>query len=133
MDSKVESIIDLGLVNYVRHPSNPNYIVFRFANKIKADDFEDNLTIDKIWFEKGEEDTRGKTYILFGIHKRDYSKVERINYDVEGRNRNFLISNKFFRWTFVLFSIGAMLLAIVGYCSRPDLIGEKTGIHQINE
>lgn len=133
MDSKVENIIDLGLVNYVRHPSNPNYVVFRFANKIKADDFERTLTKDKIWFEKGEEDTRGKTYYLFGIHNRDYSKVERINFDVEGRNRNFLIGNKFFRWTLVLFSMGVMILATVGYCSRPDLLSEKSEIHQINE
>lgn len=110
MDSKVENIIDLGLVNYVRHPSNPNYIVFRFANKIKADDFEKTLTVSKIWFEKGQEDTRGKTYFLYGIHNRDYSKVERINYDVEGRNRTFLISNKFFRWALVLFSMGVMIL-----------------------
>ncbi|RYM36121.1 hypothetical protein ERX46_03750 [Brumimicrobium glaciale] len=133
MDSKVENIIDLGLVNYVRHPSNPNYIVFRFANKIKADDFEKTLTVSKIWFEKGQEDTRGKTYFLYGIHNRDYSKVERINYDVEGRNRTFLISNKFFRWALVLFSMGVMILATVGYCSRPDLLGEKSEIHQIEE
>jgi hypothetical protein len=133
MDSKVENIIDLGLVNYVRHPSNPNYIVFRFANKIKADDFEKTLTVSKIWFEKGQEDTRGKTYFLYGIHNRDYSKVERINYDVEGRNRTFLISNKFFRWALVLFSMGVMILATIGYCSRPDLLGGKSEIHQIEE
>ncbi|RFC54289.1 hypothetical protein [Brumimicrobium aurantiacum] len=122
MDTKVENIIDLGLVNYVRHPTNPNYVVFRFANAVKAKDFEKSLTNNKVWFEKGEEETRGKTYILFGIHNRDFSRVERINYDVEGRNRSFLIRNKFLRWTLVLFSIGVMILATVGYCTRPDLV-----------
>ncbi|WP_107039288.1 hypothetical protein [Brumimicrobium mesophilum] len=133
MDSKVENIIDLGLVNYIRHPSNPNYIVFRFANKIKADDFEKTLKSDRIWFEKGQEDTRGKSYILFGIHNRDFAKVERINFDVEGRNRSFLIGNKFLRWSLVLFSMGVMILATVGYCSRNDLLEQQLEIHQIEE
>lgn len=133
MDSKVENIIDLGLVNYVRHPSDPNYVVYRFADKKRADDFESSLVEAKIWFEKGEDQTRGKTYILFGVHNRDYTKVQKINFDVEGRNRKFIISNNFFRWALVLFSMGVMLLAVVGYCSRPDLVGEKIEMHQINE
>ena len=133
MDSKVENIIDLGLVNYVRHPTNSSYIVFRFANKVKSDDFEKTLTENKIWFEKGEEETRGKNYFLYGIHNRDHSKVERINYDVEARNRNFIIGNKFFRWALVLFSMGVMILATVGYCSRPELLGEQAENHQIEE
>ena len=125
MDSKVENIIDLGLVNYVRHPSNPNYVVFRFANKQKADDFEKNLIEHKIWFEKDQEDTRGKSYFLFGIHNKDFSRVERINFDVEGRNRNFIIRNKFLRWTLILFSLAVMILACVGYCTRPDLVEDN--------
>lgn len=133
MDSKVENIIDLGLVNYVRHPSNPNYVVFRFADKKRADDFEKTLKAEKIWFEKDQEDTRGKIYFLFGIHNRDHAKAEKINFAVEGRNRNFIIGNKYLRWTLVLFSMGVMILATVGYCSRPDLMGEKTEIHQIDE
>lgn|SRR5690554_7459141 len=133
MDSKVENIIDLGLVNYVRHPSNPNYVVFRFADKKRADDFEQTLKTNKIWFEKGQEDTRGKTYFLYGIHNRDHSKVEKINFDVEGRNRNFIIGNKILRWSLVLFGLSVMTLATVGYCSRPDLLGEKTELHHIDE
>ncbi|PKR81295.1 hypothetical protein CW751_04350 [Brumimicrobium salinarum] len=133
MDSKVENIIDLGLVNYVRHPSNPNYVVFRFAVKKKADDFEQTLKSKKIWFEKGEENTRGKTYILFGIHNRDHSAVERINFQVEGRNRNFLIRNKFLRWSLLLFSIGVMTLAVVGYCTSPTLEDKMEEFQKVKE
>src|SRR5690554_1568032 len=111
MDSKVENIIDLGLVNYVRHPTDPNYIVFRFSDKKRADDFEKTLKGSKIWFEKDREETRNKVYFLFGVHNRDYTKVEKINFDVEGRNRNFIIRNNFFRWALILFSMGVMLLA----------------------
>src|SRR5690554_3649037 len=133
MDSKVENIIDLGLVNYVRHPSDPNYIVFRFADKKRADDFEQTLKSKKIWFERGEENTRNKTYILFGIHNRDFSTVEQINYDVEGRNRNFIIGNKILRWSLILFSLGVMILASIGYCSRPDLEERLQEIQQSQE
>jgi hypothetical protein len=133
MDSKVENIIDLGLVNYVRHPSDPNYVVFRFADRKRADDFEQTLKSKKIWFEKGEENTRNKTYILFGIHNRDFSAVESVNYEVEGRNRNFIIGNKILRWSLVLFSLGVMILASVGYCSRPDLEERLQEIQQVQE
>ncbi|HLW30068.1 MAG TPA: hypothetical protein VKX29_04360 [Brumimicrobium sp.] len=133
MDSKVENIIDLGLVNYVRHPSDPNYIVFRFADKKRADDFEQMLKSDKIWFEKAEENTRNKIYTLFGIHNRDFSAVEKINYVVEGRNRNFIIGNKILRWSLIIFSLGAMILATVGYCTRPDLEERLQIIEQSQE
>ena len=133
MDSKVENIIDLGLVNYVRHPSDPNYVVFRFADRKRADDFEKSLTEKKIWFERAEEDTRNKTYILFGIHNRDHSAVEKINFAVEGRNRGFIIGNKLLRWTLLLFTISLIVLASVGYCSRPSLEDKLQEIQQIQE
>ena len=121
MDSKVENIVDLGLVNYVRHPSNPSYVVFRFAEPKRAADFEKELTVNKIWFEKGEEDTKNRSYILFGIHKKHFDKAQRINFLVEAKNRNFLISNKVFRYALLIISIGTVVLAFVGYCSRPNL------------
>lgn len=121
MDSKVENIVDLGLVNYVRHPSDPNYIVYRFADIKRASDFEKELEAQNIWFEKDQENTRGKTYTLFGVHKKHFEKVQRINFLVEAANRKFLIHNKIFRYTLLLISISAVVLAFVGYCSRPDL------------
>lgn len=122
MAGEVENIVDLGLVNYVRHPSNPNYIVFRFADKKRADQFEIELKNKNIWFEKGEEQSKVKLYYLFGIHKRDYPTVQSINFIVEGKNRTFLMPNAYFRWAVLLISIGMVLLAIIGYCSRPDLM-----------
>lgn len=125
MDSKVENIVDLGLVNYVRHPSDPNYIVYRFADPKRASDFEQELNVQNIWFEKDKEETRGKTYTLFGIHKKHFEKVQRINFLVEANNRKFLIHNKVFRYALLLISIGAVVLAFVGYCSRPDLANQS--------
>jgi len=123
MAGEVENIVDLGLVNYVRHPSDPNYVVFRFVDKNRADQFEIELTNKKIWFERGEEQSKVKLYHLFGINKRDFNTVQSINFTVEGKNRTFLMANRYFRWSVLLFSIGMVLLAFVGYCTRPEKIG----------
>ena len=120
MAGEVDNIIDLGLVNYVRHPSDPNYIVFRFADKKRADDFEQVLSEKNIWFERSEDETRYKFYYLFGINKRDFDTVQSINFTVEGKNRNFLIPNRYFRWGVLILSIGMVTLAILGYCARPS-------------
>lgn len=122
MASPVEHITDLGLVNYVPHPTNGNYIVFRFADEKRAKDFENALKSNKIWFEKSSEPGKTRTFYLFGVHNRDYKKVQKINFEVEGQNRGFLVKNGFFRWLVVLFPIAVTVLAIVGYCKRPDVV-----------
>lgn len=120
MAGEVENIVDLGLVNYVRHPSDPNYVVFRFADKNRADQFEIELTNKNIWFEKGQEQSKVKLYYLFGVNKRDFNTVQSINFTVEGKNRTFLMANRYFRWSVLLFSIGMVSLAIFGYCTRSE-------------
>lgn len=132
MDSKVENIVDLGLVNYVRHPSNPNYIVYRFADPKRAEDFEKELGVMKIKFEKDEQGTKNRTYTLFAIHKNHFERVQRINFLVEAKNRTFLISNNFFRYALLIISVGTVILAFVGYCSRPTLSEAMQNI-EINE
>lgn len=132
MDSKVENIVDLGLVNYVRHPSNPDYVVYRFADINRAKDFEKELVSNRIKFEKDEQGTKNRTYTLFAVHKNNYERTQRINFLVEAKNRTFLISNKFFRYTLLIISIGTVVLAFVGYCSRPTLSDAMQNL-EINE
>src|SRR5690554_664213 len=116
MAGKIENIVDLGLVNYVRHPSNPDYVVFRFADEKRANDFEQTLKSKEIWFEKAHEEKKNRTYTLFGIHHKDFDAAQKINYAVEGRNRNFIISNKILRWSLLVFFFTAVILAFIGYC-----------------
>ncbi|MBW7868973.1 MAG: hypothetical protein H3C31_11670 [Brumimicrobium sp.] len=125
---KVESVIDLGLVNYVPHPKNPDYVVFRFTDIKKANEFERRLTEANIWFEKGEEEsrTRQRLYYLFGVHERDYNAVQKINYEVEAKMRSFIIKNNIFRWVLLIFVLGVMSLAMYGYCTRPDMMTSDT-------
>ena len=38
MENPIEHL-DLGLVNFTKHPSNPDYVVYRFTNEEKAKSF----------------------------------------------------------------------------------------------
>tara|TARA_R110002072_G_scaffold301400_2_gene481054 strand:+ start:14412 stop:14834 length:423 start_codon:yes stop_codon:yes gene_type:complete len=140
MDNPVDStLIDLGLVNYVQHPSNPNYIVYRFADINRANSFEMELKNQKIWFERNSEQKRSKEYYLFGIHKRDYNKTEKINYLVEAKHKKPFIPTRFLRYFLLLFSAVVMLLAIIGYCKQQNKLnrinksGQLLNIKNISE
>ena len=122
MENPVDHTIDLGLVNYVQHPSNPSYIVYRFADVNRADSFEAELVENKIWFEKNSEDKRGKEYFLYGIHKNDFKKTEKINYLVEAKHKKPFIPFKILRYSVMTFSAIILLIAILGYCHRQNVL-----------
>jgi hypothetical protein len=122
MENPVDHTIDLGLVNYVQHPQNPNYIVFRFSDSERAKSFEKTLNEQKIWFEKGEEEKRGKMVQLYGIHKSDYKKVTHINYMVEAQHKKPIIPWKGLRYGIVIGMITLITLAAVGYCKQKETL-----------
>jgi hypothetical protein len=129
MDNPIDHVLDLGLVNYIKHPENGNYVVFRFSDKQRADSFENYLLEDSIWFEKGEEERKNKTYHLFGIHKNDYKKVSKINFRVEAQHRKPLIPYTYLRYFLLSFSFFVLTLALIGYCSAgktKQVINETT-------
>jgi hypothetical protein len=116
MENPVDHTLDLGLVNYVKHPENRNYIVFRLADEDRAEAFEQELITGKIWYEKGDEMKRSRKFILFGIHKNDFNAVQQINYMVEARFKKPFIPFAAFRWALILFSLTVLVLATLGYC-----------------
>ena len=116
----IDHVIDLGLVNYVKHPSNQSYVVYRFADEKRAISFEDELKAQKIWFEKSKSDTKNKSYHLFGIHKNDYKKTEQINFDVEAKHKRPFIPFKFLRYGLLAFTFVIMTVAILGYCESQN-------------
>ena len=123
MDNPVDhTIIDLGFVNYVQHPTNKNYIVYRFADKNRADSFEIELTNEKIWFEKSITKKRTRDFFLFGVHKNDYNKTQEINYQVEAKHKKPFIPFRFLRWFLMIFSAIVMTIAILGYCNRQKTL-----------
>lgn len=126
MENPVDHTIDLGFVNYVQHPENKNYVVFRFADNKRAESFELFLVERKIWFEKSDEIKRNKPYFLFAIHSTDFKKVEQINYDVEALHKKPIIPFKWLRWSLLIFSLLVMVLATVGYCKAQNKLNESS-------
>lgn len=122
MSNPVDHTIDLGFVNYVQHPENPDYIVFRFSDHNRGLDFERALIEQNIWFEKGEELKRNKVILLYGIHRTDYKKVEKINYQVEARHKKPAIPWKGVRYSVLIITLAAIILASVGYCKQQEIL-----------
>lgn len=122
MDNPIDNPLDLGLVNYVRHPENKDYIVFRFPDKERADSFQIALEEQSIWFERDSEMKRTRLFHLIGIHKNDFKKVEKLNYLVEAKHKKKLISFAPLRYIILLISFAAMTLAIMGYCERQKIL-----------
>lgn len=119
MDNPVEHF-DLGFVNFTQHPENSEYVVFRFADANRAESFRAELEKQKIWFEEAKEEKKRATYLLFGLHKTDYNKGQKINFSVEAKHKKFLIPGKFFRWFVVIFGITMIGLAVIGYFKNPN-------------
>lgn len=134
MENPVDHTIDLGLVNYIKHPDNPNYIVYRFADEERANAFEEELIAKKIWYEKGDEMKRTRKFILYGVHKNDFNTVQKINYMVEGRFKKPFIPFAVFRWALILFSISVVVLATLGYCEQQRrLEAYDTSVNSVEE
>lgn len=114
----LEEGIDLGFVNYRIHPENKRYYVFRFKHKLRAEHFEMELTKAKIWFEKDFQEVNGSDMVLFGIHKNDFDRVQKINFNTEAKFRQPFIKDKLLRYFILLFTIGAITLGIISYWNR---------------
>jgi hypothetical protein len=132
MDNPVEHF-DLGFVNFTQHPDNKEYVVFRFADSNRATSFRAELEKQRIWFEEAIEEKKQVTYILFGLHKTDYNKAQKINFAVEAKHKKFLIPGKFFRWFVVLFGVTMIGLAIIGYFKNSKNKGNKSNIEINND
>ena len=130
MDNPIDSPFDLGLVNYVKHPENPDYVVFRFSDLARADSFEEELTSSKIWFERASEERRTKTIHLFGLHKNDFEKASKFNFLVEAKHKKKLISFAPLRYIIIFISLVAMTLAIMGYCESKKTLQRVNNQYQ---
>lgn len=126
MENPVDHTLDLGLVNYVQHPENKKYIVFRFADEHRAAFFEKKLMDQSIWFEKGEEMKKTTLFRLFAIHGSDFKTVEKINFETEANFKKPLIPTKWLRYSLLLFSTFVMTLTLMGYCNKQKQLEEST-------
>lgn len=103
----------LNLTNHRDHPTNPAYVVFFYGNKDVADDFEILLAANGIHYERDQED-EGQQRHLFGVRKVDFKAADSLNYQAIGKHRSRFIPNTYFRNFVLIFTLLAIVLAIIG-------------------
>ncbi len=96
--------------NHFPHPADNRYDVFVFRDPARAADFKQRCQADGIPFESHEEDDE----LLFGIHKDYLKRAHQHNMAVIAAHRKPFIPNPGFRWTLLLVTLVAVLLALAG-------------------
>ena len=126
MENPIDHTVDLGFVNYVAHPKDRNYVVFRFVDQDRSSDFKARLEAAKIWFEQSDDVKRGQRCDLYAIHHTDFKKVAQINYDVEAAHKKPILKHPLLRYGLLLFFFVCIALAIVVYMKRPQFTEPST-------
>ena len=125
MENPIEHL-DLGFVNFTKHPNNPNFLVYRFTDIARANSFREELKANNITFEEDTEEKKQVTFTLFALHKKHYKKTMQMNFKVEGQHKKPLIPFRLLRWTVLLFGLGILLLSILSYCKHMTYLNKKT-------
>jgi len=115
-----EDVFDLPVLNfnnYEVHPVQKNYMVFFFAKEDASRHFEILLAKNNIEFEKDVTDNFRKKY-LFGVKRRDFRKVTKLNDITNGLYRERTIANKITGNSILIITTVLILLAIIGYFIR---------------
>jgi hypothetical protein len=122
MDSGLEHPFDLGMVNYHRHPTDQNYIVYRFKDIRRANYFEELLNTHSIWYERANPEEDEREFYLIAVQKKHFNKTQELNFQTEATFKKPLIKNGFMRYLFVLLMMSLIGLATVGYCARQKTL-----------
>jgi len=117
MDDMNEGI--LRVTNHQTHPTNKNYKVFFFYIEEQADYFESLLKEKGIWFERDQEDNKGKMMYLFGIKMTNVREVNQLNYLAIGKYRKPIFQNKAVRYGIVIFGVVMLIMGVIGYFLSP--------------
>ncbi|MBK6342609.1 MAG: hypothetical protein IPF41_08485 [Flavobacteriales bacterium] len=96
------------LTNYAEHPTEDQWLVFRFPSEAQALEFENALRSEGL---RHERDPDGGPPFLVAARRSDREKAVRLNYLVLGRHREPFIANKALRWG--LIGLLALLLALI--------------------
>ena len=113
---------DMGLVNYRQHPTNVNFMVYRFKDLDRANTFEELLQKEGLWYERANPMEDERHIYMFAVEKKHFQKTQKINFTTEAKHKKFLIENNPMRYLFVFVMLGILSLATLGYCeSRKKL------------
>jgi len=103
------SLEAFNITNFREHPTEEQWLVFRFTTREQALEFEAELRAAGL---RHERDEQGGPPFLVAARKADREQVVRLNYLVLGRHREPFIANKALRWALILF-LGLLLALIV--------------------
>lgn len=117
-----------GLVNYRRHPENPNYIVFGFNSEAEALVFEAELNKYKTRFEK---DVEGNVY-LYAIAESSMDEANKANAAVTVAFKEPLVKNKILRYSLLILIAVLLVIGIVGYVKNPQKVQREVEQNQID-
>ncbi len=117
-----------GLVNYRRHPENPNYIVFGFNSEAEALVFEAELNKYKTRFEK---DVEGNVY-LYAIAESSMDEANKANAAVTVAFKEPLVKNKILRYSLLILIAVLLVIGIVGYVKNPQKVQKEVEQNQLD-
>lgn len=99
------------LTNFDDHPTEPMWMVFRFADRDMGREFVEGLLAEGIPHEVHDDDEAMR---LIGVKQRHREAAIRINYVVLGRHREPFIGDGMLRWGLLGFTALLLLLAVLG-------------------
>ena len=101
--------------NWYSHPGDNRYHVFEFRSKALADEYQRDLELAGIDFERAPVEPDGLE--RFGIHRSEFQAALRVNHLLHGRHRRPFIANPALRWVMLLITAAVVGLAVVGWIS----------------
>lgn len=102
------------LTNYGEHPSEPDWLVFRFKASEQADEFVQLLQAEELRFEQDRSD--GPPFLV-AVRSRHRTAAVRLNYIVLGRYRKPFMADSIFRWSVIGVVAALILIAFLGWIS----------------
>ncbi|MBK7945121.1 MAG: hypothetical protein IPJ85_07390 [Flavobacteriales bacterium] len=105
----------LNLTNYEDHPTESNWIVFRFPTRAQADEFTLGLEAEGV---QHEQDGEGGPPYLVAAKKHQREAAIRANYRVLGRHRKPFMTDPMLRWGVIGFFVLLLALAAAGALLR---------------
>ena len=100
--------------NFEEHPSDENYLVFRYLSKPMADEFSTTLLERGIPFETIENEEKQTVY-LYAVKKKYGDEVKKLNYLIYAKHRKPLIENKYTRNLLLGTVLTLIILGLIGY------------------
>lgn len=101
--------------NWYSHPGDNRYHVFEFRSKELADEYQRDLELAGIDFERAPAESDGLE--RFGVHRTEFQAALRVNHLLHGRHRRPFIANSVLRWIMLLTTAAVVGLAVVGWIS----------------